>query len=466
MGLASSSIAFALLATATVSAWDHLAARPILAPGYDLSKMENVRPSSDVVLGYDVGFGSDPGASVTVAIHVNRPAVLLEAVGVVRDVDCTSDGVTVSFSNKDTFLHAMLHWPQDAGLYLITNHASNCDTGSDRGAHYVSGLSWDLGSMTVRAQTERRDLKEIASTLRILISQEDNNAPKPDQDVTINLPQINAASNFSIPGEMVIFSSPPNFTASVNGGRLSNTIAIQGHLEYDVEKQKLVTAWFNMDASLFIDLGLTFRFKGAQKSCGVVFYPGSFSPSRIYIPGILNLQPTLHWSIGADIGSDGPLAHQDNLTANIGNGHVHLDFVNDNETKFTGWTPDFSTSYSTEGVGTAHFSPSIDFTAELAVNVMEGTYSSTGGFTTNSQLLNQISPAAKREQQQGIQKLRRTWRIRKGQQNMHLPRNSTCHGGYELTSSFNLSLVAYVVDEWEETQYSINFPIADQCYYP
>lgn len=275
-------------------------------------------------------------------------------------------------------------------------------------------------------------------------------SPNDNGNITFDEPGINVASNFSLPRGMVIFSDQ-FFTGKVNYGSLSDAAVIRGHFDYDVPSSQLKSLWFDVDAAFFGDLGITFNLTAPLNNNNYEFNPGTFFPSEINVPGAFSLKPTLRWTVGADIGAVGPIYHSSNISLEILDGHAHIDFLNSSRSHATGWSPRLASSVNTREAATGHASPYINFSVELALEVLEGVFGVTGGVSSRPQFVNEFNLPQSHT------------RIRKADR-MIWPRNVTCTNGFELQSAFNFSVSAYVTDWWQQTLYHTKIPIADECF--
>ncbi|KAI1211282.1 uncharacterized protein F4807DRAFT_419661 [Annulohypoxylon truncatum] len=273
-----------------------------------------------------------------------------------------------------------------------------------------------------------------------------------DGNITFDEPGLNIASNFSIPSGTVIFAEEPNFSTVANGGYLSDAAVIRGHFDFNVPTQQLQSLYFNIDAAFFGNLAMTFNLTGPVDNSNFAFTPGTFLPSAINIPGIFSLMPALHWVIGADVGSTGPVVHSSNITVSIPDGHVHVDFLNNANSRAVGWGPRLTSSVSTQKAASGHVSPYVDFSVELSLDILNGLFNVTGGVAAKPQFINEINVAKSQSH------------VRKADHMLSL-RNVTCNSGFELRSDFNFSVTAYVVDKWDVSLYNTLIPVADECYH-
>ncbi|KAI1106576.1 hypothetical protein F4804DRAFT_300429 [Jackrogersella minutella] len=271
-------------------------------------------------------------------------------------------------------------------------------------------------------------------------------------NITFDEPGITIASNFSIPVGEVLFSEEPYFSTIANGGYLSDAAIIRGHFNYDVQASHIDSLWFDIDAAFYGNLAVTFNLTGPLNNNNFVFSPGTFLPSAFNIPGIFSLKPTLDWDIGADVGAVGPVYHSSNITVAIPDGHVHVDFLNLNNSRAVGWSPRLTSSVTTEEAATGHLSPFVDFSVGLALDVLNGRYNVTGGVAARPQFVNEFNVAQSQT------------RIRRAE-SMIWARNVTCSRGFELVSDFNFTVSAFVSNGWQKTLYTTEIPIADECYH-
>ncbi|KAI1095599.1 hypothetical protein F5B19DRAFT_503768 [Rostrohypoxylon terebratum] len=446
---------FASLATVAVSTGNDFDLHPVLAPGCDKTELANIVPSTNVNLDYGID-GLDapvgPLSSVSINLQANQPVVLLETIGTVSSVSCTRNMVTISFHTADAFEHSTLAWPRDGKFYLITNHLGNCDAWDERGIYQVNSLSWDDGSMAVKAQTQKTSLASIAMSIGVDLAHPQDSTIDNPGNITFDEPGLNVASNFTIPSGTVMFEKDPVFSAASNGGYLSDAAVIRGHFDFNVPSQQVESLWFNIDAAFFGNLAVTFNLSGPLDNSNFNFTPGTFLPSSINIPGIFSLEPALHWVIGADVGTTGPVLHNSNITVTIPDGHVHVDFMNNTASRAVGWGSRLTSTVTTEKAASGHLSPYTDFSIELSLNILEGLFKTTGGVSAKSQFINEINMVKSQS------------RVRKADHMLSL-RNVTCNSGFELRSDFNFSVSAYVVDKWNISLYNTLIPVADECYH-
>ncbi|KAI0382129.1 hypothetical protein F5Y04DRAFT_253038 [Hypomontagnella monticulosa] len=275
-------------------------------------------------------------------------------------------------------------------------------------------------------------------------------SPTDNGNITFDEPGINVASNFSLPRDMVVFQDQ-YFTGKVNQGSLSDAAIIRGHFDYDVPSSQLKSLWFDIDAAFFGDLAVSFNLTAPLNNNNYEFNPGTFFPSTINVPNAFSLKPVLRWGIGVDVGTTGPLDHSCNMSLQIPDGHAHIDFMNSSRSHATGWSPRLASSVNTREAASGHASPYIDFSIELALDVMNGVFGVTGGVSARPQFINEFNLPQSHT------------RVRKAER-MIWPRNVTCTNGFELQSAFNFSVKAYVTDWWQQDLYSTKIPIADECF--
>ncbi|KAI1416541.1 hypothetical protein F5Y13DRAFT_205406 [Hypoxylon sp. FL1857] len=441
---------FSLLVTTIVSAWnDFTTLHPVLAPSYDTAELANIIPSTNVSLDYSLDSPEDPRSGVSIDLQTDQPAVLLEAIGDVLQVVCTTNTVAVTFRTQAAFERSIVEWPRDGNFYLITDNLGVYGARAERGIYRVNSLSWDDESLTVAAQARPETLASIAMSMSVSFSHvQQNNSG----NITFDEPGINVASNFSLPPDMEIFSDPPYFNATANAGYLSDAAVIRGHFLYDIPSSQIQDLWFDIDAALFGNLAVTFNVTAALDNNNYAFSPGIFLPSILSVPGAFSLQPALRWTIGADVGVIGAVYHSSNITVTIPDGHAHVDFLNSNRSYAVGWGPRLASSVDTAEAATGHASPFMDFAIELDLNILNGRYNVTGGISARPQFVNELNVAQSQT------------RIRKADR-MVWPRNVTCTNGFELRSAFDFNLTAYVAGQWQKTLYSTEIPVADECFH-
>ncbi|KAI0169014.1 hypothetical protein GGR52DRAFT_553282 [Hypoxylon sp. FL1284] len=438
-------------ASMAISAWnDFTNLHPVLAPGYDTAKLANIAPSTNVTLDYSLD-ALDPRSSVSIDLQTYEPVVLLEAIGSVLQVACTYNAVTIGFDNPAALERAASEWPHNGNFWLITSHLGNCNAPGERGIYLVTGLDWNNDAKMVTAQTAKMGFGSIASSIAVTFSDVQGSLSNNSGNITFDEPGINVASNFSLPTDEEILSEPPYFTATAKNGYLSDAAVIRGHFSYDVPTKQLQSLWFDIDSAFYGDLAVAFNVTAPFNSNRYSFSPGTFFASAVNVPGAFSLQPALRWTVGADVGTDGAIQHNSNITMSIPDGHAHIDFLNSSSSYIVGWGPRLTSAVQTDEAATGHASPFVDFSIELALSILDGAFNATGGVAATPQFVNELNVA------QSQTRIRKTDR-------MVWPRNITCSNGFELRSAFNFSVDAYVTDSWQKTLYSTEIPIDDECY--
>ncbi|KAI1387476.1 uncharacterized protein F4822DRAFT_430223 [Hypoxylon trugodes] len=452
MGLTTYLTCLSALAGTAVSVWnDFSGLRPVLAASYDTAQLANIVPTPNVSLDYSLDTSANPRSSVSIVLQVDQPAVLLEAIGEVQRVVCTYGAVRVTFSNPAAFEQTILEWPRTGKFYLITNHLDNCNARGERGIYHVTGLSWDDDATTVTAKAVKTTIASIATFMSVDFSHGQGLSSNNSGNITFDEPGINVASNFSIPDDIDIFSAPPNFIAKADAGYLSDAAVIRGHFDYDVPSSQIQNLWFDIDAAFFGNLAVSFNVTSPLDNNNYSFSPGTFQPSEINVPSAFSLKPALHWTVGADVGTVGPLKHSSNITVSIPDGHAHVDFLNSNRSHAVGWGPKLTSAIDTSEAATGHASPFVDFSIEVALNVLDGRFNTTGGIIAKPQFVNDLTVPQSQT------------RIRKADR-MLWPRNATCTNGFEVRSTFNVTVDAFVADQWQKTLYNAELPVADECF--
>ncbi|KAI1662180.1 hypothetical protein F4813DRAFT_396885 [Daldinia decipiens] len=442
---------FAFLAVTAIGAWnDFTDLHPVLAPRYDVNKYANMVPLKNVSLYYTFGNSMDPLNSVNIDLLTKQPVMLLESIGSVHAVTCTSNTVTVTFNSTTAFERALGIWPIYDIFYLVTNSAEGCDAKGERGIYEVESLIWQDDIATVTARTIKKNLVAVTDSMHVTFSHVRGSIQNSSGNITFDEPGINVASNFSLPPDMEIFEAP-QFTTIAKDGYLTDAAIIRGYFSYDVPSARLQSLWFDIDAAFIGDLSVTFNLTAPLDNNNFLFSPGQFFPSAISVPNAFSLKPALRWAVGADVGAVGAIYHNSNITTEINDGHAHIDFMDANKSYAVGWSPRLASAVETAEAATGHASPFIDFTIELALDVMDGLYNTTGGITARPQFVNELNVAQSQT------------RVRKASR-MIWPRNVTCTNGFELRSAFNFSVNAYVEGSWEKTLYNTTVPIADECY--
>ncbi|KAI1499528.1 hypothetical protein F5X99DRAFT_430663 [Biscogniauxia marginata] len=450
-----------LVSGALTTAADAPELSPIMAPSCDKARLDNLVLSNTINMHY----GLNGTHLATVTLDLDFPSVLLEQIGHISAVQCRNHSVTVLFDSPDVFERAKAEWPQDKDFILVTNHQGNCDVENERGIFLANGLNWDNATMKVVANAERKDVHSAASTLEVDFSRLVADHPS-KRDITFHKTGLNIAGDVSLPHDMKIFSVDPSFTATANRAHLSDNVTFSGYMKYHIHNHELESLYFDLDAALTADLGLTFDF-AAPWDRNLTFSPDALQLAPINIPKILQLGPSLRWAIGVDVGAEAALSVGADVWAQIPDGRLHLDLVDTGASHAEGWTPQHDIKLGQIAQKTTvRASPFVGFLVELALRILGGALDLSGGFTAEIMFVNELSrtKVLNAAPEAGptslvVIPLDSAWN-RTG----IAARDVECASGLEHHTAFDFSVSAFLTEKWDKTLYGFETGVSDTCY--
>jgi hypothetical protein len=152
----------AAIALPLVTALDTIVFEPILDPTVDLSNLTNVVPTSNITLNYWPVTPADNTSLISISLQMKHPAVLLEQIASISNVDCSPSSVSITFNETTAFTTTVAEWSTDTPFVLVTNHLGDCDAEFERGWFLVEGVSSDAGSLSIIATASRGDISTAA----------------------------------------------------------------------------------------------------------------------------------------------------------------------------------------------------------------------------------------------------------------------------------------------------------------
>lgn len=152
----------AVIALPLVTALDTIVFEPILDPTVDLTNLTNVVPTSNITLNYWPVTPADNTSLISISLQMKHPAVLLEQIASISNVDCSPSSVSITFNETTAFTTTVAEWSTDTPFVLVTNHLGDCDAEFERGWFLVEAVSSDAGSLSIIATASRGDISTAA----------------------------------------------------------------------------------------------------------------------------------------------------------------------------------------------------------------------------------------------------------------------------------------------------------------
>ena len=134
---------------------------PVIAPDLDVDDLVNIVPQANVSLYYGSAGAEEPG-SINMTLAMNTPTVVLEYVSAITNVDCSDDGLTVTFNDTASFERAVTEWTGLDDFVLVTNHMGDCDAEFERGFFLATDVAADAPTRTVVVTAAKEELVNIA----------------------------------------------------------------------------------------------------------------------------------------------------------------------------------------------------------------------------------------------------------------------------------------------------------------
>ncbi|KAJ1323554.1 hypothetical protein MN608_10798 [Microdochium nivale] len=414
---------------------------------------EAVAPSTSVVLEY----GVDAEPMVHVDLTLTKPAVVLEDIASIKNVACSADSVSITFGSAEGFQAAVATWANKGDLVFFTNHMGGCDIEAERGVFLVNRVSGDVGTLTIVAHAEKKDVASTAANTAITfegvpVAKKRQSVAKKalsQRGITINEKGLNIAGTIGLPRNTPIYSFPPYLEVSADSAEITASVTFSGFLDYDVLGAKLKQLYVDIDSTIDAEVGVTVAAKAGYRD-SFTYNPGELSYMIVNVPGIISLGPELLFAIGLDIDVAAGVTVTGTAGAGLKNGRVHLDFLDTAKTSVTPWKPVYNAKLSLSQRALAKADTWIDITFQLVVQILGGALDISAGLTARPRFNNEFALTAS----QGIE-LGGT---------ITQPNDLACAQGLSIQSDFSFSLFAFVTKMWSKTVYNIHIPIAKECY--
>lgn len=136
---------------------------PIPAPYVNTQDNACLTPKENVSLYYASNITAD--SSMVVNHTMALPAVLLEEIASISNVDCTPSSVAVTFNDSSVFAAARSAWTTDGTIVLITNHLGDCDPELERSFFVVDSLSFDNKTLVATASSLKSNVSSTVGEL-------------------------------------------------------------------------------------------------------------------------------------------------------------------------------------------------------------------------------------------------------------------------------------------------------------
>jgi hypothetical protein len=262
-------------------------------------------------------------------------------------------------------------------------------------------------------------------------------------------PSYTISAALALPSATTLYTLSPYLTVSADEASFTSNLTFSGYLKYSWSKVKLEDLYFDIDAGYSADLTLSADITSSYNTT-FSYSPTALTYSFISVPGILSLGPELTFSIDAEVSASEAVTITAGAEVAMADGNVHLDLLNKNNTKTSGWTPTYTASAEVTGNITATFNPKAALTVELSIVFFGGLIDLSTGVTATPGFENSfILTAAEGFDLSGVEDLTSA---------------GTCADGLELQSNFTFAIEAFATEWWKEEVYNVTIPLLDKCY--
>ncbi|KAK7750738.1 hypothetical protein SLS62_007289 [Diatrype stigma] len=424
---------------------------PTLALDHGTNQYPHVEAASVVHLGY----GLDTHTSlVDVALHVNHPTILLEAMDAVASLNCSASSVAMTFASPDTFEHSAralssLEWSELDNVLFIVKQLGSDETEHERSFFLADRIHWDNGTFSLVASGQRKNVSDIASEVGVTFFEMP--ASPNHEDVVWQPTLLDLSGSSGLSDNTVLFSGD-DLSATAEKAHVSAGVSITGYIDYHFLGGGLQEAYFDMNAGFNASLALALN-ATVPVSHGFSYTIPGLSWSLFHIPFICDVGPTVEFNVGVDVGVDVPVSIATDMSLEIRDGHIHLDLVNGDESHVGDWQPQHTSSANiTAGAKNAviHVSPYLEFTAKLGIDFFS--WELDGGITAQPKFSNEFGVSQAREADGG----REVGSL--------LTANPACTGGSEFHSKLQFSIFAFITSLFRKELYHVEQPIKDGCF--
>ncbi|CAG8976590.1 hypothetical protein HYALB_00002103 [Hymenoscyphus albidus] len=419
-------------------------------------RMNPLIPQTNITLDYQ---SPHDDGEVVILSQVNAimkyPSVLLEECPVTR-VDCSEHSVNITFDNVDRYRSATDAWPK-SDFILFTNHLGDCDVDNERGLYMVNEITFDDETSSVIAATTNYALKDSTKEIEVVIAKA--------TAATRKRATISKEFDMDFPDAITLGKNDTNSDSSipyisVTDPEFGGSIALSGHVKYNMFNSKASVFTFDLDLTLASSANFEFIAGSKTGSQSYNFDPHSISVAAFQIPGIMQVGPRMQFGIGADVGASGQVIVKAELASRLDDGNVHIDFLNPNNTAATGWVPTYTHHANVSNGVDTHVNPRLEFGASIGAKFLD-VIDIFGGIKAKASLTNEFSL-------KGFTLVTGSNYNTTTHDNWNttapISNDGTCLNGLRYTSAFKLGIYTSVTTFHDREILSFNRPFGDKCW--
>ncbi|KAF5501997.1 hypothetical protein CGCA056_v014575 [Colletotrichum aenigma] len=417
---------------------------PVLREGCNKADPANLVPASNITLEY----GAKNEKLVSVSLAMKYPSVVLEEVAAVAAVDCAAESITVTFNETAAFEQTSSDWQALDDFVMVTNHAGNCDVQNERGFFVVDTVTFDAATLKVVANAHKSDVANTALSTQIIFSNVPVTNPA-KRDISWDDEGVHITNTLALPAATTLFAADPYVAITADEASLSSAMTFSGVLKYSIIPLKVDELALDIDTVFDARLGLTVA-ATAPYAGNFTYDPEDLAYNFVDIPGIIKLGPALGFAIGVELEADAKATVTADLGLSFPDAKLHLDLVNSSATAATGWDPVWTAQANISEKAAVGVNPYVELGVQLAFTILGGAIDLSTGVTSHSKLVNDFTLSAS----QGA-----------GTEGTGIGSDNTaCAEGFAVKSDFFFSVVGFATQWWSQELYSVEVPVADECY--
>lgn len=394
-------------------------------------------PKTNVTLPYE-GLNA---TNALVRAMMKQPAIMLENIETITDVQCSDTGVVLKFSATEDYNTCLGAWPAK-DFIIVTNHNGACDGEHERGIYVVEGYTFDNATLTLTASSSRAEIRDQLNDAVIDFQHTGTATTKRDLSSTISA---------DLSGSTLIATGP--LTIVANEAKLESTVTLAGHVHYDFWKFKVDEFYIDVDYSSALNLNISAAVNAEYTTDLYNYNPLSVSVSAFTIPGIIDVGPMVDFGLGIEFAASGSVKASVDVVTTISDANVHLDFLDASMTSTTGWKPETTVSTDIDAQVELQLNPFADLTVALGVKLFNGLLDMSAGVEAKPTIVNAFAVDVDF-----------TYTSSSGV-TFTKPTGDQCINGAWFASTFQFGVEAFVTQFYTKSLYEVEIPIyTSQCW--
>ncbi|GKT82223.1 isoamyl alcohol oxidase/dehydrogenase [Colletotrichum tofieldiae] len=394
-------------------------------------------PKTNVTLSYE----GHNATNALVRAMMKRPAILLENIETIADVQCSDTGVLVKFGVTEDYHTCLSAWPSK-DFIIVTNQDNGCASEYERGIYVVQGYTFDNATLTLTASATRAEIRDQMNDAVIDFQHTGTATTKRDLSGTISA---------DLSGSTLIATDP--LTIVANEARLESTVSLAGHVHYDFWKFKVNEFYIDLDYASALNLNISAAVNAEYSTDLYNYNPLSVSVSAFSIPGIIDVGPMVDFGLGIEFAASGTVKASVDVVTTISDANVHLDFLDASKTSTTGWKPQTNVTTDIDAQVELQLNPFADLTVALGVKLFNGLLDMSAGVEAKPTVVNAFAVDVDF-----------TYNSASGVV-FTKPTGDQCINGAWFASTFHFAVEAFVTQFYTKSLYEVDVPIyQSQCW--